>query len=87
MSNIDQLLAQFMAGQTKQSKARSAVNGRFTTLLDTKINIGQGVRSRASRSQTSLRDLLRGENGRDSGFPRILQSVDSDFLGARLTDM
>ena len=81
MSNIDQLLAQFMAGQTKQSKARSAVNGRFTTLLDTKINIGQGVRSRASRSQTSLRDLLRGENGRDSGFPRILQSVDSDFLG------
>lgn len=81
MSDIEQLLTQFMAGQTKQSKARSAVNGRFTTLLDTKINICQGVRSRASRSQSSLRDLLRGENGRDSGFPRILQSVDSDFLG------
>ncbi len=81
MSDIDQLPAQLMAGQTKQSKARSAINGRFATLLDKKINIGQGVRSRASRSQTSLRDLLRGENGRDSGFPRILQSVDSDFLG------
>jgi hypothetical protein len=81
VSDIDQLPAQLMAGQTKQSKARSAINGRFATLLDKKINIGQGVRSRASRSQTSLRDLLRGENGRDSGFPRILQSVDSDFLG------
>lgn len=81
MSEIDQLLAQFLAGQTKQAKTRSAINGRFTTLLDSQINIGQGVRSRASRSQTSLRDLLRGENDRDSGFPRILQSEDSDFLG------
>ncbi len=81
MSEIDQLLAQFLAGQTKQAKTRSAVNGRFTTLLDSQINIGLGVRSRASRSQTSLRDLLRDENDRDSGFPRILQSEDSDFLG------
>lgn len=81
MSEIDQLLAKILASQTKQAKTRSAVNGRFTTLLDSQINIGPGVRSRASRSQTSLRDLLRGENGRDSSFPRILQSEDSDFLG------
>lgn len=81
MSEIDQLLAQLLAGQIRQAKTRSAVNGRFTALLDSQINIGPGVRSRASRSQTNLRDLLRDENGRDSGFPRILQTEESDFLG------
>lgn len=73
MSDIDQLLAQLLAGQAKQAKARSAANGSFTALLDSQINIGLGVRSRASRSQTYLRDLLRDENGRDSGFPRHLE--------------
>lgn len=73
MSDIDQLLAQLLARQAKQAKARSAANGSFTALLDSQINIGLGVRSRASRSQTYLRDLLRDENGRDSGFPRHLE--------------
>lgn len=81
MTDLERLLAQFSAGQTKHARARSAVNGRFTQLLDSKINIGLGIRSRASRSQNALRDLLRGENGAESGFPRILKSEDCDFLG------
>jgi hypothetical protein len=53
----------------------------FNDLLDRKINIASGIRSKASDSQNHLRDFLSAENSRDSSFPRVLSKVDSDFLG------
>jgi len=57
------------------------VSGVFEKLLAGQINIGPGIRSAASASQNNLRGFLIDENRRDSSFPRILSSADSDFLG------
>jgi hypothetical protein len=75
-----------MAGQGTQVGFLNALLGAqstnttaLTAILDTKVNIPSGLRSRASDSHNSLREFLRGENGRDETFPAILAGA--DFIG------
>src|SRR5437016_8265900 len=51
----------------------------FEELLTVQINIPEGIRAIASTSHLHLRDFLRSECERDSGFPALLK--DADFLG------
>jgi hypothetical protein len=51
------------------------------SLLERKINMPQGTRSKASDSQNHLREFLRSEASRDNRFPRVLSDADADFLG------
>lgn len=57
------------------------IDSAFEDLLSNKINIPQGIRSKASDSQNHLRDFLSQERLRDNNFPRVLSKMDSDFLG------
>jgi hypothetical protein len=50
-------------------------------ILSTRINISKALRSSASYSQCSLRELLVGEARRDPSFPRVLVESDQDFIG------
>lgn len=52
----------------------------FQVFLDRHISIPQGARTAASASHIALREFLRGENTRDAQFPRILRTVDDDFI-------
>ena len=58
-----------------------SVSQSFEELLTNEINIAEGIRSIASKSQQHLREFLDGESSRDQSFPSILKSIDSDFLG------
>ena len=53
----------------------------FEQLLESAINISDGIRSTASDSHNHLREFLEGENKRDTTFPRVLSIRDDDFLG------
>ena len=50
-------------------------------ILSSRINISEALRSSASYSQCSLRELLVGEARRDPSFPRVLVGSDQDFIG------
>jgi hypothetical protein len=69
-----------MFEQFKEARARS-ISGAFATFLDNEIGIGAGNRERASGSQNSLREYLRGIAKDDESFPRVLRDADKDFLG------
>jgi hypothetical protein len=60
---------------------KSRIDSDFEDVLARKVNIAPGIRAKASDSQNHLRDFLSDERSRDAGFPRVLSSVDSDFLG------
>ncbi|MFA5143285.1 MAG: hypothetical protein WC522_03840 [Candidatus Omnitrophota bacterium] len=62
-------------------KESKNANGAFGQLLDSSINIPEGIRSTASDSHNHLREFLEGEHKRDSTFPRVLSIKDDDFLG------
>ncbi|XZE55880.1 hypothetical protein SH139x_001909 [Planctomycetaceae bacterium SH139] len=79
--NDESMLTKLAKAYNAQQTARRKINGAFQRLLENEINIGQGVRGRASVSQQHLREFLVGENGRDAEFPRILQNTDADFIG------
>ena len=55
------------------------VSGTFDRFLDAEINIKSGIRQLSSISQSHLREFLKGEEKRDSGFPGILDG--EDFIG------
>jgi hypothetical protein len=56
------------------------INNAFEIFLETYINIPLGIRSDASTSQKTIRELLRGESNRDLTFPRVLENNDTDFI-------
>jgi hypothetical protein len=58
-----------------------SISQSFEDLLTGSINIPEGIRSAASASHQHLRKFLQDECQRDQGFPPVLQSADSDFLG------
>lgn len=62
-------------------KEPRTVNTAFGKLLDSEINIADGIRSQASDSQNHLREFLEDETKRDATFPRVLSINDDDFLG------
>lgn len=64
----------------REAQARTP-SGAFEQLLTSQINIPPGIRQKASTSQQHLREFLSSECGRDSTFPRILSTVDDDFIG------
>lgn len=59
----------------------ASVASAFDSFLDRHVNIGKGIRSTASGSHNHLRDFLASEISRDTTFPRVLSTVDCDFLG------
>jgi hypothetical protein len=75
-SFYDSYLSSLLNGVGVQTIASALEN-----LLEQKINISQGTRSRASDSHNHLRDFLRSEASRDATFPRVLSGADADFLG------
>jgi hypothetical protein len=64
-----------------KSAAPLSVEGAFGKFLDAEINIGKGIRGRASDSQSHLREFLDEESDRDDNFPRVLSINDDDFIG------
>jgi hypothetical protein len=58
-----------------------SISQSFEELLTNSINIREGIRIIASTSHQNLRRFLQEECERDSGFPSVLNTVDSDFLG------
>lgn len=62
----------------KQNSGRTIAQA-LEGLLEKRINIPPGLRSKASDSHSHLRDFLRTESSRDYAFPQIL--AESDFLG------
>lgn len=76
--NMDELRKHILQSLLKEA---GCVNGAFGQLLDSSINISDGIRSTASNSHNHLRDFLNDECNRDATFPRILSINDDDFLG------
>lgn len=62
-------------------KEAKSVDGAFGQLLNSSINIAEGIRTTASDSHNHLREFLGGEHDRDAAFPCILSKKDNDFLG------
>ena len=58
-----------------------SISQSFEDLLTSAINIPEGIRILASASQQNLRKFLQDECSRDSAFPPVLRTADSDFLG------
>lgn len=56
----------------------------FEKFITSNIGIPPGAREQASVSQKHLREFLSTEIDRDATFPRVIQNVDSDFLGGSL---
>ncbi len=57
------------------------VEGAFEKLLADEISIPQGAREQASTSKENLREFLSEQTDKDPTFPRVLRTVDSDFIG------
>jgi hypothetical protein len=76
MASRDLNLLHFLSEYRTKSVSQS-----FDELLADSINIPEGIRATASISHQNLRKFLQEECERDSGFPSILGTADSDFLG------
>lgn len=59
----------------------ASVDRSLDTFLQEEIAIPSTARSSASTSQNYLRNVLRNKANLDSGFPEVLSTIDSDFLG------
>jgi hypothetical protein len=57
---------------------RPKIDSAFEDVLELRVNISPGIRSKASDSQNHLRDFLSAESSRDSTFPRALSKIVSE---------